>query len=355
MKKFVVSAIALAIVGLVAAPAMAEFVTAYGSVRMETFYRNVTEPSGSALDDDGDLIWEMEAISRFGAKLKTDDLTGQTEFSLNSGAGTVGLRHLWAQYQTDAGALRMGQTWTQTSLWLTDLAAETENGMIGYGALYDGREPMIRWAMPMGLSIELLEPETGKNVGADNVDTIIPKIGVRYVKKWDTVTLHVAGALQTFKLEDANNDLDDESITSYFVGAFAKGTFGPATIAGTGHYGVNLGNHGIAGGTETAAGEAMLDPVNGKIEDSTQFGGWLTVAMAAGPGTATIGAGYEEVDNDLYRDPDGAAAYFVQYNYPIAKTFFIVPEVAYFDEMDDENGNEQSDRLYVGAKWQMNF
>ena len=199
----------------------------------------------------------------------------------------------------------------------------------------------------MGLSIELLEPETSQSLGAD-VDTILPKVGVRYAFKADMVSVQVAGAFQTYKLESANDDLDGESINSWFLGAYAKGTFGPATVAGTAHYGANLGNHGIAAGQA-----AILD--GDTIEDSSQYGGWLSVAVAAGPGKATIGAGYQAEDNDTFADPNAAALYFLQYNYPIAKTFFIVPEVAYFDEMDDANGDEEADRLYVGAKWQMNF
>jgi hypothetical protein len=329
---------------MVAAPAMAE-ITGYGSVRMMTFW---VQNQAAVGDDDGDLQWNLSPISRFGMQGTTDDISGRVELGFNSGSGGVTTRVLYADYKTDAGTLRMGQWYTHTSLWLSDQAADVETGNIGYGATYDGREPMIRWTMPMGLSIELLEPEASNSYGAADVDVFLPKIGVKYSFKMENVTAELAGAFQTYKLEDDDDDLDGESINSWFVGAYGKGSFGPATVTGTVAYGTNLGNHGVSGGGSAAF-------VDGTLEDATQYQGWLSVAVAAGPGTATLGGGYQSVDRDDFEDPDAQATYWVQYNYPISKTFFVVPEVTYFDRMDDSNGDEQDDSLWIGMKWHANF
>jgi hypothetical protein len=73
--------------------------------------------------------------------------------------------------------------------------------------------------------------------------------------------------------------------------------------------------------------------------------------------TPAIGVGYasDESDDDVNDEADEKLGVFVQCKIPIADSFWIVPEVTYWDGMDDAAGNEDTDELHVGILWQADF
>ena len=68
------------------------------------------------------------------------------------------------------------------------------------------------------------------------------------------------------------------------------------------------------------------------------------------------GYGYSEGELDQAGAvEDDAQAYYVQAKITLAPGVYIVPEIGVIDELNDSTGAEQSDTLYYGAKWQINF
>ncbi len=353
MKKFGICLVALTLAVLLAAPAMAEL-DPYASMRLSTFWVTHSPASG---DDDSDLWMEVEDISRFGVKGKTGDLGGHVELGV-TGAGNSGnavvTRLFYGTYDFGGGTLKVGQDYSAYTLVSSQTAPRTvdtstavvdgENVMIGYGCLWDSRYPQIEVKMDNGFYVELIRPIVG-TLGTDQ-DSTLPKTVVGYEAKMENLLLNVGAAYNSY-------EADEEDVTSYLIYCGGKADAGMANFQWNLHYGQNLTDFGIWN-RETAAA-AQVD-ASGNIEDSTSWGGYLQVAFNVDPATITIGYGYSQSENDeLGGDADAQQTYFAQCKIPIADTFFIVPEISFYDGMEDAAGNEEDDEWALGMMWRMDF
>ncbi len=357
MKKFGICLVALTLAVLLAAPAMAEL-DPYASMRLSTFW--TTQSPAGAGEDDSDLWMELEDISRFGVKGKTGAIGGHVELGV-TGAGNssnaVVTRLFYGTYDFGGGTLKVGQDYSAYTLVSSQTAprpgaaylVDGENVMIGYGCLWDSRNPQIELKMDNGFYVELIRPAVGVNTivsGTDN-DSTLPKTVVGYEAKMENLFLNVGGAYNAY-------DADDEDVTSYLIYLGGKASAGMANFQWNLHYGQNLIDFGLANRELAAA--AQVNAITGAIEDSTSWGGYLQVAFNVDPATITIGYGYSQSENDeLGGDADAQQTYFAQCKIPIADTFFIVPEISFYDGMEDAAGNEEDDEWALGMMWRMDF
>ena len=324
MKKLV---LALAAVAMIATPALAD-VTPYGSARVAAFY--VTDDTLVPLPSVTRFNLELQGNSRFGIKANTGDVTGRIEF----GTG-VNTRLLYGTVKLGGGTLLVGQSYTKYTKF-SNQALNQDLGFIGFGAMYDGRQPMLKYNMDNGLYFAAIK---NSSLAADA--DLIPKLNIGYAGKAGSITYNVGAAYSTF---EASPTAD---ATNYFLYACGDAKFGDwAFIYGL-HYGQNLASYGILGRSDASAFVAAEDA------DSTGYGFMLEADVAG----FAFGVGYTADDSDaaLATETDAQVTYFANYTYQVAKGFKIVPEVAMIDYFDDATGADEGSLWGFGAKFQMDF
>ncbi|NVM22446.1 MAG: porin [Desulfobacterales bacterium] len=366
MKKFAVALLALTVAVFLAAPAMAEF-SPYGSVRLGTFWKT-HEPAAPGADTDSDLVMPFGNYSRFGGKFKTGDISGHVELGLKGAedGNAVYQRLLYGKWDMGGGTtLLVGQDYcpyTHISAQVSPGFYDLENYFIGYGCLWNGRQPQIRLDTAGGLYAGLIRPQVpGKNAAGlqkgpsgatagGDLDVTMPKICVGYKIKGEGMMLNVGIGYNTYKYKEGTFS---ESVTSQIIYLNGKMALGPADLKFSVHTGQNVGDFGISG-RETAA-VARVD-AGGELENSTCMGYYVQAAFKVDPATITVGYGSTKSENDNWgTDADTQSSYFVNAKIPIAKTFFVVPEYSIYDGGDKYDGGEDDDYSYMGVLLQMNF
>lgn len=324
MKKLV---LALAAVAMIATPALAD-VTPYGSARIAAVYASTDD--GATTTDALNIL--LQENTRFGIKANTGDVTGRIEIGLR---GLNYVRLAYGTVKLGEGTFLVGQTYTPQTKF-SNQALNQDLGFIGFGALYDGRQPMLKYNMDNGLYFAAIEND---KLIADG--DLIPKLIAGYMGKGGGITYNVGVAYQSY--EEAVNANKVQSYLAFVCGDAKFGDW--AFIYGL-HYGQNLGDYGILGRSDAA------DYVLANDSDSTGYGLMLEADIAGW----AFGVGYTADDQDeLGADSDAQMAVFVNYTAQIAKGFKIVPEVTYVDWMEDSAGVDEGDLFLVGAKFQMDF
>lgn len=377
MKKIGVTLLAVTLALFFALPATAEF-ESYGSARLLTGWYNY-DPNIDGVDDDSYAVWELSDISRFGAKFKTGDLGGRVEFGLRGEGNDTYSRLIYGTWDFGGGTLLVGQDWTPYTFWSDQIAPkydlpgdhmpyDAENGFIGYGCLWDSRQPQIKLKLRNGFYAALIEPATRSEgdwqvyiwdkfsvfVPDVDVDTTLPKICVGYEFKTEGLMLNPGVVYNTYNVESDSYDFD-ETINSWLVYVNGKAGLAMADLQWSVHYGQNPTDVGLWNREDAASAEMDAD---GDVENSTSYGGYLQVAFNVDPATITLGYGYVQSENDehpLGDDTDAQQSYFINCKLPIADNFFVVPEFSYYDHMDDPAGEEEADAWYAGLLWRMDF
>ncbi len=377
MKKIATSVLVLTLALFLAAPAMAE-VEPYGSARLLTGWYNY-DSNVDGVDDDNYLVWGLSDISRFGAKFKTGDLGGRVEFGFRGEGNATYSRLLYGTWDFGGGTLLVGQDWTPYTFWSDQIAPkydlggdhmpyDAENGFIGYGCLWDSRQPQVKLKLKNGFYAALIEPATRSEQNWEDyiwdkfavavpdvdVDTTMPKICVGYEFKTEGLMLNPGVVYNTYNVESDTADFD-ETINSWLIYVNGKAGLAMADLQWSVHYGQNPTDVGLWNREDAAS--AGLD-ADGDVENSTSYGGYLQVAFNVDPATITLGYGYVQSKNDehpLGDDTDAQQSYFVNCKLPIADNFFVVPELSYYDHMDDPAGEEEADAWYAGLLWRMDF
>jgi hypothetical protein len=348
---------------------------------------------GDAEDDD-DLNWDLADISRFGARGQVADIYGVVELGLRGSKNAasyapsnyprdgrtnsrqwvnrqVYTRLLYGKWDFGGGNLIVGQDYTPITFPSAQQAPgifNLQNGFIGTGCMWDRRWPQIKVNMENGLVLAAVEtyagtavtgaeaPPVGTVAGGD-YDVAIPKLHISYDFKREGLYLAPGFGYNTFNYDDTGQGgVFDDNIDSYVL--YLKGKWDPGSVAFqfAAHYGQNINDFGILGRHATTAAGAIVDPVTGSIEDSTDFGGYIQLAFKVDPTTISLGWGYVSDENDAAGpEADESMSIFVNCKVPIAETFFITPEFSWVDAMDNAMGVEQADSWHLGMTWQMDF
>ncbi|HKK01696.1 MAG TPA: hypothetical protein VJ955_05970 [Desulfuromonadales bacterium] len=380
MNKFVKVLFALGLTVLMATPALAEF-SVYGSVRFDTFYTGTKAATGTTYADGKDTHntwdWGQAVNSRLGAKFANGALSGQVELGTEgaNNGNTVYTRLMYGVYKFDGGNLLVGQTYTPYTFF-SEQVVDGDNGFIGYGALYDSRQPMVKVTLDNGLYLALISPKDGAivtgtstttvTVGTDangnpvtndvtsdvtgSTKTFLPKIALGYDGAFGNVKAGGGVAYNGFTEKDAATGFS-KTISSYIAYLHGAIDLNPITLTATAHYGQNLGNFGISGRESSVA---IYE--NGTLKDSHSYGGFFQVGYKVSETVkANAGIGYVHDDNDTYVKADQAMSYFVNAPIQIVKGFHVVPEFTYYDYMKNINDVKQGNKWEVGAKWQIDF
>jgi len=378
MKKLI---LAIAAVALIATPALAVDWNFYGSARTVSWYSSsdlgdFTTVVGGDDDSDDAIAWGMNGHlnSRFGAKVKAENISGRVEIQLKAtsggdpgGAVTTESRLIYGEWNFGAGKLLVGKAYTPIAQFISGQAYDEDIGLLTVGAAYGQRIAGLQLSFG-GLTVALLEPNTNLIFGMTlgDVDSYLPKIEASYAMSLDMFNFGVMGGYQTYTIEDGglpgrNGDTD---VDSYIVGGNVGVNFGPAYVKGAISYGQNFANAawdiaGLYTGRSTGgalASVAVWDGTDGTDDTTTtQFalvGGFKFTDQV----TFEAGFGWRQDDLDVNgAKKDKVWSAYGQAVISMAPGVWIIPEVGYQDYQDDVFGNDEGHKFYAGAKWQIDF
>jgi len=150
-------------------------ITPYGSARIGYWY-TMTDEDYAQDPDRFQMDFGLQSNSRLGVNFKNNDLNANVEF------GSEGnLRFLWARQSFGKWALLVGLAEDGTNQGGRQVF-NTDNMLRGYGAVYNGRNTMVRFECDNGLYLALMQPRITRDP-ADNldaVDALIPRINFGY-------------------------------------------------------------------------------------------------------------------------------------------------------------------------------
>ena len=365
MKKII---LVIAAVALLASPAMAVDWNFYGSARMATFYvsrdyNNADPGSGldaqpgitfSGGDDDKRVQWELQGNSRFGAKVKAENISGQVEFGIDE--ANVSSRRIYGTWDFGAGKLKVGKDYTPVTTFLSGQVFAGDDGLLGHGNFYGSRVGQVELQFG-GFKIALIDNNGNgvDNLDTGNVNVYVPKIEAAYGMSFDTWNFRVFGGYQWYEIEDAGANDKDLDVTSWAVGGDVQFNFGPAYLKTQGSIGANWSD---AGWADSNAPKASFDG----DDDTKDVDLWMAMLVGGFKFTDQLtfeaGFGYIDIDPDL-NDLSGSSRWdaYAQAVISLAPGVWIIPEVGYtsFDADYGGTDNDAGDQMYVGAKWQIDF
>ncbi len=355
MKKIIVAVAALA---LMAGSAYAAEWNFYGEAKVWTGWSNVDtvddkNDAGPAFDTQyGENLY---TDSKIGANVKvSDELSARFEYQLDG--GNVRLEHLYGAWNFGSGTLTVGHTDTPINVGYSNQLVPDDGeelGLGGFGEFDNGQNAEIMLTFG-GFSIAVINPEKDAwdifdvNDADDfsyDTQAVIPMIAACYKATFDMGEFQVAGAYNTFEIND------DEDIDAYGIGLGAQLNFGAMGMFATFVWGENIANLG-AGTASAYNGTAIY--LLGEVYDCESIGGTIGMTFAVNDMLALeAGYGYihDEIDDHGVEDTNMAQSYYLQAAITLAPGVTVTPEVG----MIDHRENDETETVYFGAAWAIAF
>jgi hypothetical protein len=316
--------------------------------------------------------------SRLNFKATVGDVTGFVEFAM--GSTTVSTRHIYASWDMGGGgSLLFGHTWSIMSFGFTDLRLNGDDANIGFGCLYFGRNPQIRYtyageAFTVKVSIE--DPDEaffGPASSATHLaESFIPMFSASVsFNPLENLSLTPSAFYTMYELTGIAPGVSDVDIDAFGFALDGRVDFDIARISFEGWIGENVGVSSAGFDSRPAAatttmGVPVTDAVGTDVEDVTAWGGFVQLTFRFEPAILNLGAGYQESDVENpgvnFEDDVATAAYFINVLYNLTDNFYIQPEIAYFDYGDDANKNafgvgnsDLGSDIFAGVHFQADF
>ena len=366
MKKFTILIAALALVCF-SVPAMAADWNFYGSARMQTTYMSDdfddTENPAGTDDKDASTLWNLQGNTRFGARVKAENLAGRMEFGVNE--STVTSRLLFGEWNFGSGKLLVGKDYTPGAAQFVSSSIQSgrsespgdDQNILGYGAFYGGRVGQIKLSFG-GFQVALLDSSTGQLGGnggtAGDVDDYLPKLQAQWGMAFDTWNFSIAGGAQTYTIEDnptPGGGTDDVDVTSYFASGMGAWNIGAFTLKAALSYAQNGGNAGWTAAAGTYDGDDDVD--DAKTTQAALVGVFRLSDMLAFEGG--IGYRYDKLDANVDEDKNTRTQAYIQALWTMAPGVYLMPEIGYIDWGKNTADDDQGSTMYLGAKWQIDF
>lgn len=345
MKKLMVLVAAMAMVATFAMTAAAGEWNFYGSARVSTFVSDLTVVDGGDISKNFDE--SLQGNSRIGATVKvSDELTGGFEY----GTG-VNVRKLYGEWNFGGGSFLVGQTYTPLNFFYSNQVFGGDNDMLAQGGVYGGRNPMLR--LKFGdFQIAAVKTSTATGPNFPNTEVNFPAIEAAYTLKMNNLSIDFGAGYQSYEL---SNGIVTEDVDSWLVTVGGTMNFGAAYLNAGVYVAQNPGNLiAVSVDGDNGWNDGFAGVLNGNTIVDNDAVGFNVVAGIKANDMFSFEAGYAycvtEYDTASSTN-DKVATYYVQSTVTLAPGVFVIPEVGYFD------GNEagQTEILYYGAKWQINF
>jgi len=352
---------------LLAAPAMGADWEFSGSQRMATFWNSYDygDFTVNGEDSDADLTWNFQTNSRLEAKVKADKVKGHIELGLKGSDGSdvdVATRRAYGTWKfSDNAALTVGKDYSPIIQFTSGQVIDDDLGLAGIGTNDSFRPGQLR--LELGdFQVAAITPYGSQTVGGagSDLDKYLPKFEAAYAGKIGSFTFTPAAGFQYLKESQGASAVltDDVDIISYILGMELGYEIGAVYIKAAGGWGQNWSNANwnADGYTSNANAGAALNAAGDDTEDCMSWQAALILGFKVSDALLfEAGAGYRSDDNDAASDQDEAWSAYLQAIVTLAPGVYIVPEVGYFDLMDNAAGEDEGTRWYAGAKWQIDF
>ena len=323
-------------------------ITPYGSARVGFWY-TVTDEDYALDPERTQMDFNLQSNSRFGVNFQNDALTANVELGAN---GTI--RFLWGRQKFNNWSLLVGLTEDGTNQGARQVFGG-DNMLRGWGAVYNGRNPMVRFEMDNGLYLAMIRPYTGSDPAGnpDAIDALIPRINLGWNLAHKTVRLQPTFVLQMY---DYNEDRGQEGSVMAWLGAltfdYNENKFGTKVHV---NYGVNIGQMGYGAFMQGHPVNAGWDPIENETVDITTLGAVFTAGWDFTPNfNMNFGVGYVSSDMDDWEETDDRMAFYLQAVFK-AKNLRIIPEVGMLDYMDNQAGDSRGTVMYFGTQLRLDF
>ena len=380
MKKLIILLAVIAMVGAFTATAIAD-VSLYGSARFRTYWSDTSkEATKAGKFDDADLEWRMGFLTRFGANFKSDKINGKFEMDARvasagdypggkyagTGASSVGnmrLRQLWGQYDFGSFKFMIGQNYPLFDAPVSGINYYS-GGLQKFGGIgYDvARTSQMRFTFG-NFRAALLTPDTSSSSAATGglgtyteVNTMFPKLEVRYDMKMDAFALNFMGGYQSYEIENLTTK-QTEDIQSWVIGARAKANFGPAYVGLSLNYRQNGKNYGMW--TDVSKEAAVFD-TDGQLKDADALGYVAALGYKVND-MFTLEASYGSISSEqdtIANNEDDEIAWGLMAKITMAPGVYIIPEFIFQDNKDVTTGGtatDQGDTTIIGVFWRIDF
>jgi len=320
-------------------------ITPYGSARLGYWY-TMTDEDYAQDPDRFQMEYGLQSNSRFGVNFKNNDLNANVEF------GSEGnVRFLWARQSFGNWALLVGLAEDATNQGGRQVF-NTDNMLRGYGAVYNGRNAMVRFEWNNGLYAALMQPRITDDPAGNReaVDALIPRINIGYNWHHNSVRLLPTFVFQMYNYNDEVGKKHDGSVMSW-LGAltfdFVDNDFSTKVHV---NYGTNIGQMGYGSFMQGHPVNAKWNEELNETEDITTMGVVFTAGYNITPKfNLNFGVGYVTSDMDSFEEADDRMAFYLQGEFKL-NNLRLVPEIGFIDEM-----NEQGTKMYFGTQLRLDF
>jgi hypothetical protein len=369
----------IGVVLLLAVPAMAADWSFYGSSRVSTFYvdRDYGDSQVNGQNDDQATQWYLQGNSRMGVNVKSDKVTGRIELGLGSGGDggdtNVVTRRAYGQWRfSDTASLKVGKDFSPvTDSNMSNQVFDADNDMEGTGHFH-GRRPAYIGLYVGSFELAALTPIYGANTGTTatgingatggDPDAYLPKLEAAYNFKFNAGYFRPFAGFQWYQVErnGLGNVTRDLDVYAYVLGASGQVNIGAFYVNAQAAWGANWSSPNWKPGTNAAASSLpYLSPGGDDVRDVYSWSGMLAGGWRLSDTLKFEAGGGPRIDNAKNApgpsQKDGSWIAYVQAVITLAPGLNIVPEVGYYDYMDDVAGNDQGYQWYAGAKWQIDF
>jgi hypothetical protein len=364
---------------LIVGPAPAADWSFYGGQRMSTFYvdRDQGDTQVNGKSDDQATQWYFQGNSRLGANVKGDRVSGRIELGLGKGGDggdtSVVTRRAYGQWKfSENASLKVGKDYSVLYDGnMSNQVFDADKDLQGEGLFY-GKRPAYIGLTIGNLELAAATPVHGDDVGTTAVgingatggdpDAYLPKLEAAYRLVFGSSYIRPFAGFQWYRVEQngAGNITKDLDVYTYTVGASGQWNIGAFYLNAEVAWGANWSSANWDSGINSASSSLpYLSPGGDGVRDVYSWTGLLVGGVRASDSLKfEAGGGYREDNAKNAPGPsqkDGSWIVYTQALITLAPGVYLVPEVGYYDYMDDVAGNDQGWQWYAGAKWQIDF
>ena len=349
MRKFMVIALALTMVFGMTTLASAK-IKVNGDLRTEFDYSWANEEYNGE-DDTFGLDWFNNSYSRIKFSYLSDDKKFQAyvEQGIYSKwfGNTTPTRQAWMQYNWNNGSIRIGQAYSILAKYGSHQVSHGYTGLIGYGYAYYSRFEQIRLTLgskyKMQFAIE--NPHKTGIWNAGNYYYYLPALSLSFDLNFGNVSVNPWVHYENIQGQNVSAAGNDDSYDNFDVGLGLTGDFGLVGFTANVHYGMNSSISDVP-----VSANPSLD-INGEADDDSHV---ITAMGELRIGGLAVGYGYVRSTRDDWANDPYKQSVYANYTIPFGMMTF-QPHISYFDEGEDENGNDEGDYVVFGVMCRMKF
>lgn len=350
---------------------------------------------GYSEDSKTDFYLDAPTDSRVNLKTSLNEIAAFVEYGF--GSGDISLRHAYVSWAfTDTDTFAVGQNWSLLGLRFTQQRQNNDLSMFGFGNLYSGRTPQLRYTkrLDTGSFSLVIEDNDLPNLdewvdglsayvaGAYVVDGLVPRMIASYTYKGTGFWVTPSVVAQFVNLEANAPGTRDVDVDAFVLALDGGLDLDNAGLDGAGFdYEVWLGQNVylVASCLDMRPDRedhvrfgAPAPNANGTdLKDVMSYGLWGQFSLPVDPVTLYAGMGYQFSDvkntdvptDDIYYEDDMKTwSVFVSARYNLTKRFYIQPEIAYFNYGNAAQkfpagyaGNDLGSDTFAGVHFQYDF